>query len=73
MFHVHPLMYLGIKSYNCNELKRKYSPLDVLPDDNMDLKQVKMVLGQDNYNMLFPVAYRKGNRNEPWAVNIKLG
>ena len=72
-FHVHPSMYLGNKSYDYNDLKRKYSHLDVLPDNNVDLKNIKMVLGQDNYHLLFPVAYRKGKRNEPWAVKTKLG
>ena len=63
MFHVHPSRYLGNKSYDYNDLKRKYSHLDVLPDDNMDLKQMKVVLEQDNYHLLFPVPYRKGKRN----------
>ena len=72
-FHVHPSMYLGNKSYDYTDLKRKYSHLDVLPDNNVDLKNVKVVLGQDNYHLLFPVGYRKGKRNEPWAVKTKLG
>ena len=71
--HVHPSMYLGNKSHDYNDLKQKYSHLDVLPGDNMDLKQVKVVLVQDNYHLLFPVAYRKGKRKEPWAVKTKLG
>ena len=73
MFHVHPSMYVGNKSYDYNDLKRNYSSLDVLSDDNMDMKQVKVVLGQDNYHLLSPVANRKGKRNEPCAVKIKLG
>ena len=72
IFHVHHSRYLGNKSYDHNDLKPKYSHLDVLPDDNMDLKPVEVVLGQDNYHSLFPVAYKKGERNEPWAVT-KLG
>ena len=73
IFHVHPSMYLGSKSYNYNDLKGKYSHLDVLPDDNMNLKNVKMVLGQDNYHLLFPVEYTEGKRDEPLAVQTKLG
>ena len=45
----------------------------MLPDDNINLKNVKVVLGQVNYHLLFPVEYRKGKRNEPWAVKFKLG
>ena len=72
-FHVHHSMYFGSKSYNYKELKRKYSYLDALPDDNMKQKSVKVVLGQDNYHLLFPVEYMKVKRNEPWAVKAKLG
>ena len=72
MFHVHHSKYPESKLYNYNDLKRKYSDLDVFPNDKMDLKQVKIVLGQDNYPLLFPVAYRKGKRKEPWAVKTKL-
>ena len=45
----------------------------MLSDDNMILKNVKVVLGQDNYHLLFPVEDRKGKCNEPWAVMTKLG
>ena len=68
-----PAMYLGNKSYDCNDLKRKYSHLDVLPCSNINLKNVKVVQGQDNYHLLFPVAYRKVKRNEPCDVKTKLG
>ena len=73
MFHVQPSMYPGNESYDYNDLNCKYNRLDVFADNNMDLKQVKVVLGQDNYHLLFPSAYRKGKRNEPWAVKTKLG
>ena len=39
----------------------------------MDLKKVKVVLGQHNTHLLFPVENWKGKRFEPWAVKIKLG
>ena len=73
IFQIHPSRYLGKNSYDYNDLKRKYSHLDVLLDDNMDLRQVKVVLGQNNYHLLFAVAYKKGKRIEPWAVKSKLG
>ena len=72
-FHAHPSMYLGSKSSNYNDLKQKYSHLDVLPDDSVNLKNVKVVLRQDNYRLFFPVEYTKGKRNEPCAVRTKLG
>ena len=39
----------------------------------MDLTKVKVVLGQDNYHLLYPQEVRKGKRNEPWAVRTKPG
>ena len=47
--------------------------MDVLPDDGMDLQWVKVVLGRDNYHLLFPAVYRKSNRSELWVVKTKLG
>ena len=38
----------------------------------MNLRNVKVVLGQDNYHLFFPVEYRKGKRNGLWAVKTEL-
>ena len=72
MFHASPSMYLEKDSYDDNDTKKTYSHFDVLPDNNMDPKRLKMVLGQDNYHLFFFVAHRKVKRNEPWAVKIKF-
>ena len=72
MFHVHHSMYPANKSYDYNDLKRRCSLLDVLPDDILDLKQVKVVLGQDNYHF-FPCCIQERQKKEPWAVKTKLG
>ena len=72
-FTVHPSIYLGNKSYDYKDLRNKYRHSDVLLDDKMDIKRFKVVLGQDNYYLFFPVQYRKGKRNEPWAVKTKHG
>ena len=66
-------MFLGSKCYDYPALKKKYQHLDVLPNAIFDLKNVKVVLGQDNYHLLFPDEYRKGRKHEPWAVKTKLG
>ena len=60
-FHVHPSMYLGKKLYKYNDLKERYSHLDVLPDDNKNLNDVKVVLGQEKYHLLFLLHTRKAN------------
>ena len=72
-FQVHHSLYPWNKSSDYHDIKKKYSNLDVLPDDHMYLRRVKVVLGQDIYHLLFPVAYRKSTRNEPWAVKTRLG
>ena len=72
LFHVHPSMFLGNKSYDYPSIKQKYKRLDVLPNAVFDLRKVKVVLGQDNYHLLCPMEYKKGHKNEPWAVRKKL-
>ena len=47
--------------------------MKVLPNNQIELKDVKVVIGQDNFHLLFPVDYRKGKKNEPWAIKTKLG
>ena len=72
-FHVHPSTYHGNKSNDYNNLKRKYSHLDVLANDNMNLKQVKVVPGEDSYHLLFPIVYRKSKEIKPGLSTLKLG
>ena len=62
-FQVHPAMYPGNISYKDDQLMRKYRHFDVLPDDHMDPLRVKVILGQDNYHLLFPAAYKKSIKN----------
>ena len=73
MFPVHPPMYCENKSYDYNDWRKNYSHLEALLDDNVDLKRVEFVLGQDKYQLLSPAAYKKGQRKEAWAVKKKLG
>ena len=65
LFHVHPSMFLGNMSYDYHSIKQKNKHLDVLPNAVFDLSKVKVVLGQDNYHLLYPVEYKKGHKNEP--------
>ena len=73
LFHVHPSMFLGNKSYDYHSIKQKYKPIDVLLNAVFDLTKVKVVLGQYNYHLLCPMENKKGHKNEPWAVRNKLG
>ena len=66
-------MYLGHRRYDYSHKKEKYHHLKVLPNNQIELKDVKVVIGQDNLHLLFPVGCQKGKKNEPRAIKIKLG
>ena len=60
------------RRYDCSQIKHNYHHLKVLPNNQVDLRDVKFVLGQDIFHLLFAMDYTKGARNEPWAVKTKL-
>ena len=70
---MHPRLYLGNRSYDYSHIKEKYHHLTVLPNNQIEIKDVKVVIGQDNIHLLVPVDYRRGKKNEPWAIKTKLG
>ena len=72
-FHVHPRMYLGNQRNDYSQLKQKYHQMKVFPNNQVSLKDVKVVTGHDNFHLLFSMDYRKGRKNETWAVKTKIG
>ena len=72
-FHVHPNQYFVSSRYDYTQLKLKNKHLEVLPNKIVDLHDVNVVLGHDNFHLVFPVEYMKGQRNEPCAAETKLG
>ena len=72
-FHVHPNMYLGNRRHVYSNIKQKRKYLKALQNRNVDLQEVEVVLGPDNFHLHFPLSYGKGRRNEFWAVKINQG
>ena len=73
MAYSHPDVNAGNRTYNLKKLKEEYPHLSVLKDSTINLKDVKVILGQDCYHLHRAIAYRKCGKSKPWAVLTKLG
>ena len=51
MAYSHPNVNAGNRTYNIKKLKETYSHLSVLKDSTINLKDVKVILGQDCYHL----------------------
>ena len=73
MAYSHPNVNAGSRTYNIKKLKEEYPHLSVLKDSTINLKDVKVILGQDCYHLHRAIGYRKCGKSKPWAVLTKLG
>ena len=73
MAYSHPDVNAGNRTYNLKKLKEEYPHLSVLKDSTINLKDVKVILGQDCYHLHRAIGYRKSGKSKPWAVLTKLG
>ena len=73
MAYSHPDVNAGNRTYNLKKLKEEYPHLSVLNDSIINLKDVKVILGQDCYHLHRAIGYRKCGKSKPWAVLTKLG
>ena len=73
MTYSHPDVNAGNRTYNLKKLKEEYPHLSVLKDSTINLKDVKVILGQDCYHLHKAIGYRKCGKSKPWAVLTKLG
>ena len=73
MAYSHPDVNAGNRTYNLTKLKETYPHLSVLKDSTINLKDVKVILGQDCYHLHRAIDYRKCGNTKPWAVRTKLG
>ena len=73
MAYSHPDVNAGNRTYNLKKLKEEYPHLSVLKDSTINLKDVKVILGQDCYQLHRAIDYRKCGNAKPWAVRTKLG
>ena len=71
--YTHPKIDAGSKIYNHKELKQLYPHLSVLGEETMNLKDVKMILGQNCYHIHRPEQYKSCKNDEPCAMKTKLG
>ena len=73
MAYSHPDVNAGNRTYNLKKLKEEYPHLSVLKDSTINLKDVKVILGQDCYHLHRAIGYRNFGKSKPWAVLTKLG
>ena len=73
MAYSHLSVNAGNRTYNLKKLKETYPHLSVLKDSTINLKDVKVILGQDCYHLHRAIDYRKCGNSKPWAVLTKLG
>ena len=73
MAYSHPDVNAGNRTYNLKKLREEYPHLSVLKDSTINLKDVKVILGQDCYHLHRAIGYRKCGNSKPWAVLTKLG
>ena len=73
MAYCHPKVNAGNRTYNLKKLKETYPHLSVLKASTINLEDVKVILGQDCYQLHRAIDYRKCGNAKPWAVRTKLG
>ena len=73
MAYSHPNVNAGNRSYNLKKLKETYPYLSVLKDSTVNLRDVKVILGQDCYHLHRGTEYKQCRKAKPWAVRTKLG
>ena len=47
--------------------------LSELPDIQVSMRDVKVILGQDAYHLIRPLEYKSGDKQQTWAVKTTLG
>ena len=66
-------LVVGSSVYNVIELSKRYPYLSCIRLKKIDLKDVKVILGQDAYSLIRPLEYKYCGINSPWAVKVPLG
>ena len=73
-FYVNDKICVGSTKVNVDQMKRRFRHINVLPDGNYSLNDVKVILGQECYDLHRPLEYRKPDEpSTPWAIRTKLG
>ena len=73
-FYVHEKQKLGDQIVELQELKDRYPHLRNLPNQNYNLNEVQVILGQDCYDIHRPFEFKKSeDKTDPWAVKSTIG
>ena len=67
-FCSHPNLNVGDKKHDFKTLKQEYDYFSNLPDIGISMKDVKVILGQDDYHLIGPLEYKLGEKSQLWAV-----
>ena len=60
-------------SYDSKDLKQRYEHLKSIPLPFHQSKEIGVIIGSDNPDLLIQLEYKAGKKNEPYAVRTKLG
>ena len=71
MAYSHPDVNAGNRTYNLKKLKEEYPHLSVLKDSTINLKDVKVILGQDCYHLHRAIGYRKCSQMNKMVEFVK--
>ena len=69
----HPNVNAGNRTYNLEKMKETYPHLSVLKDSTVNLKDVKVILGQYCYHLHRATENIRCGNAKPCAVETKLG
>ena len=64
-FCSHPNLNVGDIKYDFKTLKQEYDYLSNLPDIEISMNDVKVILGQDAYHLIRPLEYKSGEKSQP--------
>ena len=68
-----PNLNAGDKKYDFETLKQEYDYPSNLPDIENSMKDLKVILGQAAYHLIWPLDDKSGEKSQPWAVKTALG
>ena len=73
-FYAHEKLKLGDQIVELQELKDRYPHFRNLPNQNYNLNEVQVILGQDCYDIHHPFEFKRSeDKAAPWAVKSKIG
>ena len=73
-FYVYKKLNLGYQIVELQELKDRCPHLRNLPNQNYNLNEVQLILGQDCYDSHHPFEFKKSeDKTAQWAVKSKIG